>query len=315
MQKKLDLKIILPAAIVIAIAIYLALINITRIYQSETDILIIPKNPVTAESSGQILENAVQLAHSVSFYNRTVLSDAEINNPVKVLPEMKRKNYWDSKIETEKIGDSGIIRIVVSDASMTQSETISRGASRSLIDAMSGYYNIKTDLDMRIIDGPSTAEATSENIFWIILESILAGLILAVLTERLSLFFVKNIEIESGEKKSPYPAKKFEKFWKFDEAEKPAPEVKKEFTPKVEKKIITPDKKQSAPGNLPIADESALFKVQEKLYPNGEVDAELPEKMKSELILKELKKKSDIFREATPEEVKERLNKLLSGRL
>lgn len=317
MKKEFDFKIILPAAIVIAVAIYLALINITIIYQSQTDILIIPKNLVAAGNSSQILGNAVEIAHSVSFYDKMVSSDGNINNPVKALPGIKRENYWDLKIKTERIGDSGIVRTIVSDADRAQAEMISRGATRSLIDIMSGYYNIKTDLDLRVIDGPITGTATSENIIWIVLESILGGLIIAALTERLSLFFVKNIEFGSGANKSACLTKKFEKFWKFSETEKPAPEIKNELPLKFDEKFVTSGKKQAAPGNLPIADESAFFQIQEKNYANGKTE-EKPEKdekkTKAENEMAQSGPKQDIFREATPEEVKERLNKLLSGK-
>ena len=87
-------------------------------------------------------------------------------------------------------------------------------------------------------------------------------------------------------------------------------EIKKEHKPAEIKNLsdssVTVEKKSSAPANLPIMEKMDLFenntKIEESdsLSDNIDIDFE-------EVITK------DTTREATPEEVKARLNKLLSG--
>jgi hypothetical protein len=276
--------------------VFVGFISSNRVYKSETDVLIIPKSETTAKNISRIANNAKELPKSLDFYDQLISQDGTIKDEFEGLPGYKRKAYWQSKIKTEAIDDSSIVRITVFDKDQTRSGDLSEKAGLTLAVFMSRYYDIKTELDIRISDGPVTSYAFRENIFILFGKSLFWGTIFGFLVYGVD-YILKKTKIgrERTDAKKRTRRNIFLKtVGKIDAGpitfdKKPADFKKSAET------FSAPEKKSAAPVNLPVADGLAMSEDQEKTG----------------------KKKEDgpIIREATPEEVKERLNKLLRGDL
>jgi hypothetical protein len=256
--------------------VFLAFININRAFKSETDILVIFKSEKAAESADIILENLKVLPKSLSFYDKVIADNKDAQNEqILELPDYKRQKYWNETINIERIGGSSVLKFVAMDKDQYNAEVLSTQTVKSLIRIIGVYYDIKNDIDIRIINEPITESSFAGSYGFVFLESLLLGIILA---------FILNYSLVLLEQNQPEEEKRASFSWTYKEKKE------LEILPQ-EKKYQGFTKKASAPMNLPIA-EDLIFEVSKK-----------PEE------------KTPLTHEATPEQVKERLNKLLSGKL
>lgn len=297
MRKIFKLKIFWLVFIISTGVIFAALISLNQIYKSETEFLIVPKSQSAALTSDQIIENLRALPYTLSFFNRMIEDNPEVaDEAVAEMTSYRKKAYWEKKVDVRRNGESGILKIVVSDKSRYQSQILASQVSQSLIKSVSLFYDIKKDVNVRIIDGPITVSATSFSRFILLLESLIAGFALVFFS-----FFI-SFSFFGGEKQKEVPEPKTLSWYRKKSAENVSAfsrEKSWDFEKKTRRDFA---KKAAAPDNLPIAPD---FSVEGKETP--EIIEEKEEEMPKE--------KKPIIREATPEEVKERLNKLLSGKL
>lgn len=286
---------------------FIALINLNRTYKAETDVLIIPRNDAVSKNISQISNSVKEIPKTLSFYDRLLISNEELDDEAKELPDYKRKAYWESKIRTEQIDDSSMIKITVFDKSQTRSEDLSRQAGLEIAGVMSQYYNIRTELELRITDGPIISYGLEKSLWALILESILGGILAAFMVYITNNFLeMLGIGTKSQGKKLSAAIRKLpgkiikpgEEPIMFDK--KPSGlEKRTRLHPEKESFFLT-GKRAAAPENLPIAEGPVIS--------GANIEPAKAEKMeKSEISEK------PVIREATPEEVKERLNKLLRG--
>ncbi|KKR22096.1 MAG: hypothetical protein UT50_C0001G0008 [Candidatus Moranbacteria bacterium GW2011_GWA2_39_41] len=306
-----------------AIGIFLVAINSNRTYQSSMDVLFLPKNEITTRNIAQVIANAKQIPKSLSFYDKLLENNADIEDGAAELPDAKRKDFWNSEIGVEQIGKSGAVRVTIFGADQMQTEITSRETAVGLITVMSRYYDIKVDLDMRIIDGPITKEIVRLNMLMWIFLSLCLGVIFGYIVSFLTNLIVEKVasiatnpKIELEEKSSMFANFSFPKMELSRREELPAEiEGVFDFNIEKEKEIVSSiqevpavsfEKKAAAPANLPIAEEEdGAFEAPDK--------NEIAEPIVAEEVAIADVAPIDVTREATPEEVKDRLNKLLSG--
>lgn len=278
--------------VILSAIIYIALINLNRTYQSEIDILIIPKSEKAAINSEQIVENFKVIPESLAFFERMIKDDEGIvDDLVLELPSYKKKIYWNSKVKTERISNSGIVKISAFDDDHYIAENLSTQTVKNIIGSAGLYYNIKNDIDIRIIGEPITLYSNSQSKIILVLKSLVSGFILVFLSF-LTPFYLFEKNTERHNRFLP-----IKENLKLEKTEKPVFEKEKDWFSLAKSEISCNiyNKKASAPDNLPIAGGAEENKETEKFPENEE--------------------KNPITREATSEEVKERLNKLLSGKL
>ncbi len=336
MQKIFKLKSFWIVFALAVFSVFIGTLNTGRVYRSETDILVIPKSVVAVKNSDQILENLSKLPTMLSFYEKvTNANENVIDATVSELPDYKKKIFWNSELHVERTAGSGILKIITTDKTSYQAEELNKQATETLIGTVGLYYDIKTDLDLRIVD-PVITSYDSEGLFNFNLFLIGLGIsFLAIL----AIFFAFDF-FPTQEKPLEFPiADIFARYKKsasplfqrgtaprelvVSEEEKAADEIihqesllPREEPTAPERSVVSFSKSASAPANLPIAQELP-FAVQEEIFPESEDEKVLPE-MKEEIkIVKtvETPSKIPLTHEATAEEVKERLNKLLSGKI
>lgn len=298
MQNMLKSKVFWITAIIFAVIIFIASLNIGRAYRGETDILFVPKSEKAARNINQIIANAERLPRSLSFYDKLLELNPDIEDPASGQTDDKRKKFWEEEIFSRHIGASGIVRVSALSGDQSQAEIVSQKTAHDTIAVMSRYYDTANDLDMRVIDGPIVFSANENKIStWIFLSALLgiaAGMVAYLFYSLVKAITPKTIlakpAIFGREKQTPL----FEKTAIKKEG-LPKKDSKNIFAPAEEAPYFALGKKAGAPENLPIGD-TFSFTGDKK---NTESE-----------IIKEEEKKSH---EATAEEVRARLNKLLSG--
>lgn len=289
MQNMLKSKIFWLVVVLAAVVIFLiTLNNSSRGYRGETDILFLPKSGKAVRNIDQIIANAQAIPRSLSFYDKLLERNQDIEDLAAGFADPRRKDFWDSKLSVERAGASGIVRVNVSDSNPLQAEIVSRQTASDMVTVMSRYYDTNNDLDMRVIDGPIVFLANqNKTSIWIVL-SILLGIVAGMIAYLFS-SLVKTVTPKTILAKPAIFGR-----GKTGEPKKEEPKI---FTaPAEEAPYFAAGKKAGAPENLPIGSKfvmNALKRTKEA----QEEKAEEAEK----------------FHEATPEEVRERLNKLLSG--
>lgn len=345
---KFNAKLFVILALLTAIVAFVVFINLGRAYKTELDILILPRNEKTAMSLNQTVESIKQIPLSLSFYNKILEANKDIEDGANGLPDYKRKAYWNDKISAERIGQSGVIKFEVSDKNQWQSEILAYQLKNDIFTVISKYYNIKSDLEPRLIDGPITKNAITSG-FWIILAKsvgigLALGFVVAIIIAFMSGiasmrkeklfngFDLKNdilpekdlSAVDNRDFAYAFPAKKSaaeEALEEIREEELKAeqennseenaeicvdPACASEEEKKEESEVAKPstDRKSGAPGNLPFTEEELpdIFGGNGNSVKNSEVAQADEENIVSS------------YKEATPEEVKARLMKLLNGK-
>lgn len=337
---------LIVAAIILSVSFFVMLTDMFKESKSSITVLVSAKSVVAAQQQQQTMNNLVELPRLLSFYDRMLRDNSDIRDVAEGKSPDERKRIWNDMLETEIINrDASVIRISITSKNQSDSEQLVRKATRTLFDLSGMYYDIKNDLDLRIIEGPVT-HGTLSGWYWILPISIVLGILVSSILESILSAITRRIRRRTDllPKKEYFTFEKFPKssdetkigsledLYKLEQAEKSfftsdkeAQRRKKSFLEKSEikqeseKKNISkkiseekyPDypevpssmqKKAEAPGNLPIADEVEFpEKTNEEAEKNG-------------LMKLDEKKKDDVSREPTNDEIKKRLNELLRGK-
>lgn len=324
--------------------IFTAALNLNQSFRSETDLLVIPKSATAVENSDQIIGNLLQIPRTLTFFNKMNQENPDtLKENVAELPDNKRKDYWNSKIKIERAGESGILKFTAFDKDRYLAQTLGEQAAKTLIASAGLYYDIRNDIDIRIIDGPVTGYFSLYPDWFLFLASIAASFAIVFLSFWLSFFIFRKKENASSWSRpfwTPQNSPKLEGLQKFQKEVKLQPESEKQEKREVEEKkpvvhkeeswtaaeepYVAFTKKATAPDNLPIAENFPEFTEDHSIpksqnnksihIPEEKTEQEEPAEAEVK-ITPEPEEEKPIIREATPEEVKERLNKLLSGKL
>ena len=98
MGKMLKSKSFWLVAILLAAIIFAFGINQSKIYQAEVKLLILPKNEISASNIDQIIENAKEIPTALSFYDKLVQLNPEIESGATSLSDKDRRDVWNAQI-------------------------------------------------------------------------------------------------------------------------------------------------------------------------------------------------------------------------
>lgn len=313
-------------AIILLFAILFGL-NKSRVYESETDVLFLPKNETTSRDLSQIIGNFQQVLMSLAFNDR-ISDGSDALTPGVDLPNYRRKEFWDAKISVTRAAESGVVRIKNFDADSTLAKELNQNTVENLIALAGNYYNIKTDLEIRIVDGPIVEGVASQDLLSTLGQSLLWALGIYVVFFFISpIIFIKKEggkrdlsgrgfppRVEPLKKSVPSVFPEEDNYFatkNFFENVQKAKELK---TASLQKNVFSLPafprlgKKAPTPANLPVGEEEVpdIFR-QKEIVPEIKNEDAGAKKEKEEEPLEY------VPREATPEEVKARLNRLLRG--
>lgn len=304
MQNMLKSKIFWLVSAVSAVIILLVAVNAGRAYRAETDVLFIPRSDAAVRNISQIIANARQIPRSLSFYDKLQKLYPDIDDQTAGMNDASRKNFWNDKIKLISVDRSGVVRVIAFDKNRVQAQIISRQTAGDMIVMMSRYYDTRNDLNMRVIDEPIIYDANiNRDWTWGII-SILLGLAVGMF-----FYLIPGLIKMFGISAKP-PSMTFRRpgLYSFldKKAETREPEIKKKpilnvgLSSREADYIFEPQKKSGAPENLPVGSKFVMNALKRE-------QAAQEEKKEKEM-------ETGRIHEATPDEVKERLNKLLGGK-
>lgn len=320
--------------IILSATFFLFLSDYFKAYSSSITIFINTKSESSASRDEEIIENISEFPKMLSFYDRLLENNSDIRDIAKGEDQDNRKSAWNSMLKVKRIEDSSMLEISINSSYESDSRVLVQKTARTLFDVTGAYYDIKNDLDLRIIDGP-VSKTYVRGWFWILPISIAMGFSIAFFLQNI-LIGIKNIFISKNRNvfgaKKTFDFKKQEsqsateemealkslylssdigsEFLKKENDNRNEPQVsdyglremknitksiQKDKYPNFPEMPIHEVKKSGAPENLPIAEE----------YMEGQsVREDINNKPRVE-----------IHREPTAEELKERLNMLLRGEI
>jgi hypothetical protein len=197
---------------------------------------------------------------------------------------------WNKVIKVKRENGSTIFNIFATSKDFQQSQQLAKQTAYSLFDVLSRYYNVKTDINLRIVDGPITS-VQAQGLFWILLLSLSLGFAASFVIYYVFSGWDKYLRSRGL---APKPLRKAVSGKEIIEVET--------YMEQAPKAIVGAERKAEAPPNLPTEEDAYMpYLVEEEFYP--------------ELLRKESKEKKAHIGEPTEEELKERLNQLLRGEL
>ncbi len=311
-------------AFIISIVAFLSFLDNNKEYHSEISIILIPKSEKAASDSEHIVENLKVLPTKLSFYNKLV-RDENIKDDLSGLPDDQRRAMWNNDLQITREEGSSIITIDVIKEDSTEAKMLSKAVTANLLNIAGFYYDIKSDIDIRIIESPIVYSAF-DNWASIILLSLATGFLISFLVNSvLCLFFgyfqrkkdgLRKRFKETTWKKKDNLIKESGKLSeeKILPEKKIIPEKKQEEKPLPSPVAKIPQKGASAPENLPFVDEEYFRNniIKNSGLAAKETPAEKPLVYAPEEVKKE---EPELYREPTREEFKKRLNQLLRGEL
>lgn len=179
--KKISIR-IWVVGVIFSITSFIILADIGKEYKSELTILIIPKSQIVVGQVDNIVQNISNFPKLLSFYKKLLSNNAELEDRFSGFSADQKKKMWNDNVEIEIIGGEGNGSMVVITAyGKTKSEAVlyARKTVGTLLEVVSKYYDIKNDIDIRIIDGPITS-AVFKGVGYLIFFSIFIGFILAL---------------------------------------------------------------------------------------------------------------------------------------
>lgn len=147
-----------------------------RGYRAEVTVLIVTK-PGMAETSEDVAENAVELTQTLAFYERVLADNDLIDDAFLGHTPDARKALWQKKVSVERQRESGVLLIRARGDTPEQAKRLAKQTAQTLFTVAGFYYDVKEDIDMRIIDGPLAAYALEQQLLFAT-TSALSGLLL-----------------------------------------------------------------------------------------------------------------------------------------
>ncbi len=301
-----------------------------RVYQAEVTILVIGKTE--ANSTDQVVENFVELSKNLSFYERVLAENDLIDDDFAGYSKDKRKALWHETAVVQRSDKSGVLTIRVTQPTGEKARLLVESTVQSLFSLAGFYYNIKSDVDMRVVDGTILTTAVGSPFLYGV-TTLSTGLLATG-----GFFFLLSLAPSLFRAKRPHrtasadgvlptkPEKNYQTYEigesvPFIDPQKFIPsrptsltfETPTEEEKEIRRDILSHSTKAAAPANLPVVDMPNLpvmtqadlpFQFEER-GENGEGEIGIPYPESEGL--------SEPLQEPSVEEYKRRLNELLSG--
>jgi len=285
----------LLTALVFAVSAFL-----TPKYESDMSILVIQKQPedkvdaFSAAKSAEYLSDIFsKVIYSDSFINDVIGSPLNISRRFSADKE-DRKKEWEKDVKVKKINNTGILEISVFDLSRKEAEKIVQAITWNLSTNNGKYHGGGEKIVVNAIDGPITSQNQARPN--VLLNSLLAFLIGIIGSVGFFYFTEETAKINIFSENTTPDNSANKNYFEIN----PITEETNSFPPKEELSA------------MPEEDYFASFSRQAAPPENLPIPAKKEKLEKADIFPEE---KTVVFPEATSQEVKDRLNKLLGGKL
>lgn len=275
-------------AVVAVFAFFVIFADSFKSYESNLEILFIPKSERVAVQAELIAKNMSLLPKNLSFYEKMLKDNPRLEDNFAGMEKDAKKKAWGEMISVIVREKSTLITVRANSLNAQETEEFSRQIAYTLFDSYAQYYSVKDDIDLRIVDGPITETRYQ----WLTLSllSIFFGLIFSFI------IYAAIFNIILGYAKVPtMPRLAFRL--------PTMPSIKTEDIFQKKNNFEVKFKKSEAPGNLPTAKKDF-----------SRVPSNLPT-ISEEPVIEIIPPIGEERGEPSKEEYKRRLNQLLKGEL
>lgn len=121
-----------------------------RAYESEIRVLVIGKSPGIAID--QVVENFAEMTSNLSFYERVLAENDLIDDSFEGYSKDTRKALWNEVVTVKRSDGSGVLTVTAKQDTSEKSKMFAEATVNTLFSLAGFYYNIKTDIDLRVVD-------------------------------------------------------------------------------------------------------------------------------------------------------------------
>lgn len=152
-----------------------------RGYRAEVTVLVLPlsTNQTPAE---QMVENIAILPTTVSFLDALLESDGRLSE-FSDLDEQSinaRSEQWNEMLAVRREGGSGIVTYTIKADTQEEATIFARQMAKVLFQKAGTYYDIRSEISLRLIEGPLVRAALISPVTWIV-SSVSIGIMVALI--------------------------------------------------------------------------------------------------------------------------------------
>lgn len=146
-----------------------------REYRAEVSIIVLPQG--SAFGSEQVVENVAALPKTLDFFDALLASDARLTefSDIDEAPVAMRKAAWKNMLEVKRQGRSGIVTYTLEAKNQEEAELLARQMTKVLFEKVGVYYDIRSQISLRLVEGPLVRTSVASPVWWIGL-SLLLGI-------------------------------------------------------------------------------------------------------------------------------------------
>lgn len=145
----------------VTLAFGLFWLDLFRGYKAEVTVLVVSKSE-TAVLAQNIAADMKELTQTLSFYERVLASSDLIDDDFEGYTPDKRKALWNETVSVKHEKGSGILVISAQGETPEKAKRLANETTKTLLAVTGFYYNVKTDVDVRIVDGPIVATTVAQ---------------------------------------------------------------------------------------------------------------------------------------------------------
>ncbi len=123
-----------------------------RLYQSEVRVFVMSKSPTV--TTDEIVANLSELSKNLSFSERVFARNDLLDDDFSDYSKDERKALWNETVTVTQSDKSSVLTVTARKTTLEQARLLSEETVKEIFSIAGFYYNVKTDIDLRIVDEP-----------------------------------------------------------------------------------------------------------------------------------------------------------------
>lgn len=144
-------KIFLVTLFFVSAASALFFLDMFRGYEAEVRILVVGRS--AAVDPEQAAANLAALVGTLPFHDRVVADDL-LGDPLEGYPQADRRARWNDMVRAKRESGNSVISITAAGEDPEEARQLAARVAKTLFGVAGVYYDVKSGIDMRAIDGP-----------------------------------------------------------------------------------------------------------------------------------------------------------------
>lgn len=152
-------------SVFITLAAGLFWLDFFRGYRAEVTVLVISRSG-SSQSGAEIAGNLASLTRTLSFYDRMLSQNDLLDDAFESYAPDARRAHWNDAVSVKKFDGSSVLVVRAKGDTGEAARLLATETAQTLFSVAGFYYDIRTDVDLRIIDGPIVSYVVASPIFF-----------------------------------------------------------------------------------------------------------------------------------------------------